>query len=144
VLLVEDDPAHAHLVKRSLEAHDFDCHVVHVNNGEVALEYLLGKNEYADRRRYPRPQLLLLDLRLPRVDGLEVLRQIRAQADLALLPIVVLTTSRADLDISRAYGHHVNSYLVKPLEFDHFKRLMRDLGEYWLRWNQAAPPWVAS
>ncbi len=86
-----------------------------------------------------RPHLNLLDLRLPKIDGVEVLREIKADDELRRIPVVVLTTSEAERDIARAYGNHANSYLVKPVDFDKFAQLMRDLGFYWLVWNQR--PW---
>jgi CheY-like chemotaxis protein len=95
---------------------------------------------FADPEKSPRPHVVLLDLRLPRIDGLEVLREIRTSAVLEKLPVVILTTSEAEIDADRAYAHHANSFLVKPLDFDKFVRLMEDLGFYWLKWNYY--PWA--
>ena len=129
VLLVEDNPAHAQLVIRGLENHPIDNTIHHVRDGEAALNYLLNLSQGT------RPDLVLLDLRIPKIDGLTVLETIKANPDLNDIPVVVLTSSSARRDVTRAYSHHVNSYLVKPLEFEAFTNLMRDLGYYWLRWN---------
>jgi len=135
VLLVEDNIDHAELVIRTLEDHRIANKIKHFTDGQVALDYLLRRNGYEDPASSPRPHMILLDLRLPRVDGLEVLRIIKEQDDLKMIPVIVLTTSEADKDMARAYNHHVNSYLVKPVGFDDFSKLMNDLGFYWLGWN---------
>ena len=90
-------------------------------------------------RRVPWPDMILLDLRLPRIDGLEVLKEIKTDKELRCIPVVVLTTSEAESDIARAYDYYANSYLVKPMDFDKFTQLMQDLGFYWLVWNRL--PW---
>jgi CheY-like chemotaxis protein len=136
ILLVEDDPDHAELIIRGLQDNGVANRITHVSDGEAALDYLFRRGEYADAEKSPRPHLVLLDLRLPRIDGLEVLRQIKADEELRRIPIVVLTTSEANLDIAQSYDNQANSYLVKPVEFDAFRRMMRDLGFYWLVWNQ--------
>lgn len=136
VLLVEDDPAHAELVLRSLEDYRAENHIIHLTDGEAALDFVFRRGEYEDA---PRPHMILLDLRLPKVHGLEVLRQIRASEDLHMIPVIVLTTSEAEQDVVRAYEHRVNSYVVKPLDFARFTSLMRELGYYWLGWNHY--PW---
>jgi len=135
VLLVEDNADHAELVRRSLERHQLANRLVWLDNGEAALDYLFGRGAYADRGAYPTPHVMLLDLRLPRVDGLEVLRVVKGTPSLSHLPVVILSTSSADRDVARAYEHHANSYLVKPVEFSEFTRMMTDLGFYWLAWN---------
>ena len=139
ILLVEDNPEHAELVIRSLEDHRVANDVHHLTDGESALDYLFRRGQWKDPEASPRPNVLLLDLRLPRVDGLTVLKEIRTSPDLARLPVVVLTTSQAEVDVSRAYAHHANSYLVKPLDFEKFTHMMKDLGFYWLCWNHY--PW---
>jgi CheY-like chemotaxis protein len=139
ILLVEDNPAHAELVKRSLIDHQVTNRVVHLSDGEAALSYLLRRGPFADPAKSPRPHVVLLDLRLPRVDGLEVLRQIRTSPELEKLPVVILTTSEAEQDVAKAYEFRANSYLVKPVDFGRFARLMADLGFYWLKWNYY--PW---
>jgi CheY-like chemotaxis protein len=136
VLLVEDSPDHAELVQRSLADHRVGSQIAHLTDGQQALDYLLRRGAYADPASSPRPQLILLDLRLPKVDGLEVLDRIKAEPDLRAIPVVVLTTSDADRDVARAYDRHANSYLVKPVDFHQFRKMMEDLGLYWLHWNR--------
>lgn len=136
ILLVEDDPAHAEIVRRNFEDFRMANRLVHVADGQAALDYLFRRAEFGDPATSPRPGLILLDLRLPKVDGLEVLRIIKADGDLGRIPIVVLTTSSAESDIVKAYDAHANSYLVKPVDFPQFLALMEALGYYWLAWNQ--------
>lgn len=136
ILLVEDDQDHAELVFRGLEDHLVANRITHVLDGEAALDYVFRRGEYTDAEKSPRPHLILLDLRLPKVDGLEVLKEIKADQDLLRIPVVVLTSSEFEDDIARAYDNHANSYLVKPVGFDAFRQLMRNLGFYWLAWNQ--------
>lgn len=135
ILLVEDNIPHAELVKRSLEVHQIANRIYHVADGEAALAYLFRQGVYADPETSPRPHVVLLDLRLPKLSGLEVLREIRASSELHTVPVVILTTSAAERDVTRAYEQHANSYLVKPVDFAQFTRLMHDLGVYWLSWN---------
>ena len=139
VLLVEDNEDHTELILRSLRDHRMANKIFHVADGEEALDYLFRRGDYTDPGTSPRPHVILLDLRLPRVDGLEVLKEIRTSEELARTPVVILTTSRAEQDVARAYKYHANSYLVKPVDFDSFTRLMDDLGFYWLGWNHY--PW---
>lgn len=118
---------------------------MHVTDGEEAVAYLRREHPYEDPVRAPRPDVILLDLRLPKVDGLEVLRQIKNDPNLMQLPVVVLSTSQADDDVSRAYQLHANSYVVKPIDFAALTQLISDLGFYWLIWNrspnlQQSPP----
>jgi two-component system response regulator len=135
VLLVEDNVDHAELVIRTLEDHHIANKIKHVVDGQTALDYLLRRNEYETPESSPRPHLILLDLRLPRVDGLDVLKVVKENDELKNIPVIVLTTSEADKDMVRAYDRHVNSYLVKPVGYDDFYKLMNDLGFYWLGWN---------
>ena len=136
VMLVEDNADHAELVIRTMVSHHIPTRILHLSDGESALDYLLRRNNYQDLETSPRPHMILLDLRLPRVDGLEVLRVIKEEEDLKIIPVVVLTTSEAERDVTHAYDHYVNSYLVKPVGFDDFSNLMKDLGVYWLGWNK--------
>jgi CheY-like chemotaxis protein len=135
ILLVEDNLAHAELVKRNFEVHQVANRLYHVTDGEAALDYLFRRGRYADPEQSPRPHLILLDLRLPRIDGLEVLKTIKASQDLRPIPIVILTTSGSEQDVVRAYQYYANSYLVKPVEFAQFTALMEELGFYWLVQN---------
>lgn len=135
ILLAEDDPAHAEIVRRNMESSRIANRLEHVADGQVALDYLYRRGIYSDPSRSPRPGLILLDLRMPRVDGLEVLKTVKSDPDLARIPVVVLTTSAAESDIARAYDHNANSYLVKPVDFSKFASLMDALGYYWLVCN---------
>jgi CheY-like chemotaxis protein len=136
ILLVEDDPAHAEIVRRNFEGGRIANRLEHVADGQAALDYLYRRNNFSDPAVSPRPGIILLDLRLPRVDGLEVLKTVKADPNLSRIPVVILTTSAAEADVAKAYDSHANSYLVKPVEFDHFAELMDTLGYYWLAWNQ--------
>jgi CheY-like chemotaxis protein len=139
VLLVEDNVAHAELVIRSFEDHRIANKIYHVSDGEVALDYLFRRGDYAGQVKSPVPHLVLLDLRLPKIDGLEVLKEIKSCKELEKIPTVIFTTSSAEMDVAKAYEHHANSYLVKPVSFEKFNRLMEDIGFYWLAWNYH--PW---
>jgi CheY-like chemotaxis protein len=136
ILLVEDNPDHAELIMRSFEEHRILNQLYHVLDGAEALDYLFHKGAYADPKTSPLPHVILLDLRLPKIDGLEVLNRIKSSQDLLRIPVVALTSSESERDMSGAYSRHVNSYLVKPIDFEKFGKLMDDLGFYWLAWNR--------
>ena len=140
VLLVEDNPAHAEIISRLLQEHRITRRIYHVSDGEAALDYLFRRGVYADHLLYPAPHLVLLDLRLPKVDGLEVLRQIKSSERLRVLPVVVLSSSEAQGDIAAAYRQDVNSYLVKPMDYKKFVVLIETLGLYWLTLNRHPLP----
>jgi len=131
VLYVEDDPDHADLVLRSLRRHRPHAHVVHVPDGEAAIDYLTRTSHGSEER----PLLVLLDLRLPKIDGIEVLRTVKQTRALADIPVVVLTTSDSETDVTRAYENSVNSYLVKPDDYLTLDAMLKDLGVYWFEWN---------
>jgi len=135
VMLVEDNIDHAELVIRTMEEHRIANKVRHFLDGQSALDYLFRRGEYSEFIDPHRPHVILLDLRLPRVDGIDVLKAIKEDAELKSIPVVVLTTSEAEKDVAKAYYNHANSYLVKPVGFEDFKKLMDDLGFYWLGWN---------
>ena len=137
ILFVEDNDDHAELVMRSMEEHRVANHIFRVSDGEEALDFLFERGEYADEE-VARPHVVLLDLRLPKVDGLEVLERIKQDEKLRKMPVVVLTTSEKESDIAKAYDLNANAYLVKPVDFEKFVDLMRDLGFFWLAWNK--PP----
>jgi CheY-like chemotaxis protein len=136
ILLVEDDPAHAEIVRRNLGEFRMANRLMWVSDGQQALDYLYRRETFREPERSPRPGLILLDLRLPKVDGLEVLKIIKTDPDLTRIPVVVLTTSAAETDMIKAYESHANSYLVKPVDFVQFTALMETLGYYWLAWNE--------
>lgn len=136
ILLVEDEPAHAEIVRRNFEGFRLLNRLEHVADGQEALDYLYHRDSFADPERSPRPGLILLDLRLPKVDGLEVLSTIKADPALCRIPVVILTTSSTETDMARAYDCHANSYLTKPVDYPQFVKLMNSLGYYWLVWNR--------
>jgi CheY-like chemotaxis protein len=136
ILLVEDNADHAELVIRGLESNRVGNRIVHVEDGEAALDYMFQRGRFADPASAPRPHLVLLDLRLPRIDGLEVLRTLKSSEETKRVPVVILTTSEAERDVAMAYEHHANSYLVKPVSFTKFMELTKDLGFYWFAWNK--------
>jgi len=136
ILLVEDDPAHAEIVRRNFAGFRMANRLVHVSDGQAALDYLYRGGKFQDPVESPRPNLVLLDLRLPKVDGLEVLKTVKSDPSLSRIPVVILTTSAIEADMVKAYDRHANSYLVKPVEFPQFIALMDALGYYWLAWNE--------
>jgi len=138
ILLVEDDPAHAELIMCGFEDARVSNRIVHVADGEAALDYLFRRGNYADPATNPRPDLVLLDLHLPKVDGLEVLKEIKASG-LNALPVIMLTSSAAEPDMDKAYAYHANSFLVKPPDFNDLKRLLDELIFYWMCVNQCPP-----
>ena len=135
VLLIEDEPAHAEIVRRNFETIGIENTLKHVSDGEAALDYLYRNNAFSDPASSPRPGLILLDLRLPKVDGLQVLKTIKTDPGLNNIPVVVLSTSASETDIAMAYNNNANSYLVKPVDFTKFSELLETLGTYWMLWN---------
>ena len=136
ILFVEDDPDQAHLVMQLLHKHHMAESINHVLDGEAALDYLLRRGDNGNPGDSPRPDLILLDLRLPKVDGLEVLNTIKTTDELLGIPVVILTSSDADKDIHAAYEAHANSYLLKSSDFADFGKMIAALGSYWLDCNQ--------
>jgi two-component system response regulator len=136
ILLVEDNPHDAELTLRALRKRKLANSVLHVKDGEEALHWLFGTGPYADRDSNQKPKLVLLDLKLPKVDGLEVLRQVRAREETKLIPMVILTSSRVDQDVVESYRFGVNSYIVKPVNFDNFSEAVASAGHYWVLVNQ--------
>ena len=136
ILLVEDDEAHAEIVRRNFEECRLANTLIHVTDGQAALDYLNRQDAFSDPASSPRPGIILLDLRLPKVDGLEVLKSIKTDPELLQIPVVVLTTSQVESDMIKAYACHANSYLVKPVDFAQFTELLKTFGFYWMAWNQ--------
>jgi CheY-like chemotaxis protein len=136
ILYVEDDPNDVLLLQRAFRKADVSCVLQVMADGEQALSYLLGQGQYSDRNQFPFPALVLLDLKLPRKAGLEVLAWLRQQPSLKRLPVAILTSSRQPVDIALAYDIGVNSYLVKPAEFDDLLAMVKALDVYWLRLNE--------
>lgn len=135
VLLVEDNDGHAQLVMLGMRDSGIDHELVRVSDGTQALEYLRKTGRYADSQDR-RPDLILLDLRLPKMDGLDVLKEVKSDEKLKDIPIVVLTTSEAEKDIAKAYEYHANSYLVKPIHFDELSNMLQETVFYWLACNK--------
>jgi len=138
ILLVEDNPNDAELTISSLKKNNLANNIFIVEDGEEALDFLFAKGKYSERNINEKPKLILLDLKLPKIDGLEVLREIKADEKTRTIPVVVLTSSCEESDIIRSYKIGVNSYIVKPVDFDKFTTAISDLGLYWLVLNQ--PP----
>jgi two-component system, response regulator len=139
ILLVEDDANDEALTLRALSKNGFRNEVVVIRDGAQALDYLFGRNAYAGRDRSELPAVMLLDLKLPKIDGIEVLRQVRASSMTRLLPIVILTSSNEDTDRADGYGLGANSYVRKPVEFTEFASAVQQLGVYWLLLNEPPP-----
>jgi two-component system response regulator len=136
ILLVEDNPDDVELTMRALKKSRIATEVIVVRHGAEALDFLFARGAYAGRSHDLQPDLVLLDLKLPKIDGLEVLRAMRADARTRLLPVVILTLSNEEQDILEAYRLGVNSYVRKPVDFDRFNELLQLLGRYWLEFNE--------
>ena len=137
ILLVEDRVEDAELCILALNEHNLANSIKWVKNGEEALDFLFSKNDFSQDFS-KRPKIVLLDIKMPKIDGIEVLREIRAHESTKTMPVIMLTTSNEDKDLIEAYNLNVNSYVIKPVEFDNFTKAVRDLGLYWLIINQ--PP----
>jgi two-component system response regulator len=138
VLLVEDNPRDAELTVRAFKRNNLADRLFHVQDGAEALDFLFGRGKYQERQTAALPRVILLDLKLPKVNGLEVLRQIKAEARLRTIPVVIVTSSAEDPDLEAAYRLGANSYVIKPVQFDAFMEAMSKLGLYWLTSNH--PP----
>ena len=136
ILIVEDNPNDAEMALRALQKNKLTNKVKVVEDGEKALNFIFARGEFADRKNIPYPKIVLLDLKLPKVDGLEVLRAIKSDPDTKIIPVIVLTSSKEESDIVESYRLGVNSYIVKPVDFDKFVEAVRNLGLYWLLLNQ--------
>ncbi len=139
ILLVEDNPDDEALTLRALRKNNIGNELVVVRDGAEALDFLFCTGAYADRDPRATPQVILLDLKLPKVDGLEVLRRVRANESTRLLPVVILTSSKEEQDRLNGYSLGANSYVRKPVDFDQFVGAVRQLGLYWLVLNEAPP-----
>lgn len=133
ILLAEDDPGDQELTRRALTQESFHVDLRIVEDGEEALDYLLRRGAFADPQKSPRPDLMLLDLNMPRVNGREVLREMKKHEDIARVPVIVLTTSEQEADILRSYDLGCSSYIQKPVDIDQFTLAVQQLGTYWFR-----------
>jgi CheY-like chemotaxis protein len=138
ILLVEDNEDDAALIIRSLKKHNLTNQLVHVNDGAKALDFIFARGSYAGREINDVPKVVLLDLKMPKVDGLQVLKEIRSDERTRLIPIIIMTSSKEEKDIIASYKLGVNSYIVKPVEFENFAKAVAEVGLYWLMLNQ--PP----
>jgi two-component system, response regulator len=141
ILLVEDNPDDEALTLRAFRKNNLTNEVVVARDGAEALDYLFGTGMYADRDLTVLPQIVILDLKLPKIDGLEVLRRLRAAPQTKLLPVVILTSSNEERDRLEGYGLGANSYVRKPVDFAEFLDAVRQLGLYWLLLNERPPAW---
>lgn len=139
ILLVEDDPLDVEIALLALRGEQIANRIQVVRDGEEALDFLFCRNQYEGRSFAAPPRLVLLDLKLPKVDGLEVLRQIKNDPRTMAIPVVMLTSSKEESDIVRGYKLGVNSYIQKPVDFDQFRHVVKDAGLYWLLVNQVPP-----
>lgn len=137
VLLIEDNPDHAELIIRSVNQVNTSAEIKHIADGEEALMFLKYESVNPDNKTNNLPDIILLDLRLPKVDGLDLLKEIKSSEKLRKIPVVVLTSSDAEKDKLRAYNNYVNSYLVKPLDYKQFNDLINNLWKYWFNMNLA-------
>jgi two-component system, response regulator len=138
ILLVEDNPNDLELALHALRRHNLANHIQIVRDGEEALAFIFCSGEYSNRRIENGPKVVLLDLKLPKIDGLEVLQRIKSDPRTRKIPVVVLTTSREDRDVEKCYALGANSYIVKPVDFQQFTESVRQLGFYWVLLNH--PP----
>jgi CheY-like chemotaxis protein len=138
ILLVEDNPNDVELTLRALKKHNLTNKVHVVKDGAEALEYIFANGAYAHRKVEHHPKVILLDLKLPKVDGLEVLRQLKSDERTKIIPVVILTSSKEEKDIVESYRLGANSYITKPVDFDKFVNSVSELGLYWLLLNE--PP----
>lgn len=139
ILLVEDNPDDAELAIRAIKKHNLANKLFWVKDGEEALEFIFADGTYDGRKGETNPKVILLDLKLPKVDGLEVLRKVRSDENTKLIPVVVLTSSKEEQDMIDSYELGVNSYIVKPVDFDKFLETVSELGLYWLLLNEPPP-----
>jgi two-component system, response regulator len=138
ILIVEDEEAHAELTKRAIRKAGYGGEIDVVSDGEAALDYLCNRGPYRDKEKYRIPTLILLDIKLPGIDGIEVLKRIKEDPDLKRIPVIMLTTSEREQDIVSSYNHFANSYLTKPVGFKEFEDKVKQVGVYWTILN--VPP----
>ena len=138
ILLIEDNPNDAELTIRALTKNKIKNKLIHLNDGEIAIEFLFGTGRYEGRDILKKPKVILLDLKMPKVGGIELLKKIKANDNTKNIPVVVLTSSKENPDIEQSYTLGANSYIVKPVDFDNFIKAVSDIGFYWMILNE--PP----
>jgi two-component system response regulator len=138
ILLVEDNPHDAEMTIRALKKANLANKLIHVKDGAEALDFVFSRGDFSDRQIEDKPKVILLDIKMPKVDGIEVLRQIKANEITKTIPVVIMTSSKEEQDIITSYDLGVNSYVVKPVDFEGFAKAVSQLGFYWLITNQGA------
>lgn len=138
LLLVEDNPYDAELTLYALRSRNFANSIYHVRDGQEALDFIFAEGRYAERKNAKPPKLVLLDLKMPKLNGVEVLQELKMHANTKTIPVVMLTSSSENIDIDRCYNLGVNSYVVKPVEFDAFSKAVAELGFYWMLLNKTS------
>ncbi len=136
ILLIEDNASDAELAIRALKKNKIASSIIHLKDGARAIDFLFGKGEFEKRNTNSKPKIILLDLKMPKVDGIEVLRKIKTDELTKNIPVVVLTSSKEVSDLEKAYSNGANSYIVKPVDFDDFSRVITETGKYWILLNQ--------
>lgn len=136
ILIVEDNPNDAEMAMRALKRNNLTNKVFVVTDGQEALDFLFSKGKYNMRKNCVRPRMVLLDLKLPKVDGLEVLKELKENPETRIIPVIILTSSKEEKDLIESYKSGVNSYIVKPVDFEKFVDAVNELGMYWLLLNQ--------
>lgn len=136
ILIVEDNPLDAEMALRALKKNKLTNKVLVVGDGEEALDFVFARGKFDERSRQSRPKIILLDLKLPKIDGLDVLKEIKSHPETKIIPVIMLTSSKEESDLVKSYQLGVNSYIVKPVDFDKFVDAIREIGFYWLLLNQ--------
>lgn len=138
ILLVEDNPHDAEMTIRALKKVNLANRLIHVKDGAEALDFIFSRGAFSERSLYNKPKVILLDIKMPKVDGIEVLKQIKSNENTRTIPVVIMTSSKEEQDIITSYDLGVNSYVVKPVDFEGFAKAVSELGFYWLITNQSA------
>jgi two-component system response regulator len=142
ILLIEDNEHEAKLAIHNLKKHNLAHHLTHIKDGELAADFIFATGKYADRNISNKPKVILLDINLPKINGLEILRMIRTDERTRTIPVVILTSSRETSDVAKGYELGSNSYMVKPIEFEAFSSTITELGLYWTLFNEPVPPHI--
>ena len=139
LLLIEDNPNDAELIMRALQKSNLGNSIAHLKDGEEALEYIFARGRFSNRNIADRPKVILLDLKMPKVTGLEVLKALKSDERTRSIPVIIMTSSKENSDVSESYKLGVNSYVVKPVSFENFSKAAAEVGYYWLLVNQNNP-----